>query len=56
MLDRASAIARELLDFSRQSESKFTAVNIAGIITDVISLLEYKRNNIKIYQKLQEVP
>lgn len=55
-VNRASVIARELLDFSRHKESILVSVNIISIIKDVVSLVEYKLNNIIIHQDLPEVP
>lgn len=55
-IDRASAIARELLQFSRQQESDFIPLNINEIIQSSLTLLEYKLKNIYIRQDLIPLP
>jgi PAS domain S-box-containing protein len=40
--ERIAEIIRQLLEFSRQSETKFKAVDLIEIIDDTIDLIEYK--------------
>jgi len=55
-VDRASIIAKELLEFSRQREPKFMPLNINNIITGVLMLMKHKFDNIQIVQNLSEMP
>jgi len=55
-IDKASAIARELLQFSRQGESAFTPVNVNELLHGVLTLLQYKMKNISIQQDLAGLP
>lgn len=55
-VDRASTIAKELLQFSRQRESEFIPLNINNVITSTLTLLRYKFNNVTIHQNLSAVP
>ncbi len=55
-IDKASMIARELLQFSRQRESEFSPVNMNSIIRGAMTLLQYKLRNILIRQDLAAVP
>ena len=53
-MDRASVIAKNLLQFSRHKEFEFMPFKVGRIITDVLMLIEYKLNNIRIHQELSE--
>jgi signal transduction histidine kinase len=55
-IDKAAAIARELLQFSRQRESEFSPVNVNRVVRGALTLLEYKIKNIAVKQDLTEVP
>lgn len=55
-LDRASAIAKELLQFSRKRESEFIPLNINDVITGSLTLLRFKLNDVKIDQNLSDMP
>ncbi len=55
-VDRASAIAKELLQFSRQRESEFVLVNINETITSALTLMGYKLNNVTLRKKLSVIP
>jgi signal transduction histidine kinase len=55
-IDKASVIARELLQFSRQRESEFSLVNMNSIVRGALTLLQYKLKNILVRQDLAEVP
>lgn len=55
-IDRASAIAQELLQFSRTREKDFISLNINDAIKGSLTLLQYKLHNIDITQDLATVP
>jgi len=55
-IDRASAIAQELLQFSRQRDAEFIPLNINGIISGSLTLLGHKLKNINLQQDLAPVP
>jgi len=55
-IDRASAIAQELLQFSRQGAAEFSPLNINSIIRSSLTLLGYKLKNITVQQDLVPVP
>ena len=55
-IDKASAIARELLQFSRQRETEFSPVNMNSIARSAMTLLQYKLKNILVKQDLANVP
>jgi len=55
-VDRASGIARELLEFSRQKETVFVPLNINKVIDETLTLLEYRLNNVTMHKRLSEVP
>jgi two-component system, NtrC family, sensor kinase len=55
-IDKASVIARELLQFSRQRESEFWLVNMNSIVWGALTLLQYKLKNILVRQDLADVP
>lgn len=54
--ERASKIVNNLLNFARQGRSGFVAVDLNGIIRDVLSLLEHQltRSRIKVRLELAE--
>ena len=55
-IDRASTIAQELLQFSRQREAEFIPLNINSIISGSLTLLGYKLKNVSLQQDLVPVP
>jgi len=55
-VDKASVIARELLQFSRNTETKMKPVNINSIIEGAIMLLHYKFKNINVSKILSDTP
>lgn len=55
-IDKASLIARELLQFSRQKEDVFVPLNVNNVISGALTLLNYKFKNVAVTQKLQDVP
>lgn len=55
-VDKASIIARELLQFSRKTETKMKPVNINAIIDGAITLLQYKFKGIGVRKTLSDVP
>ncbi len=55
-IDKASVIARELLQFSRQRESEFSPVSMNSVIRGALTLLQYKLRNILVRQELAELP
>jgi len=55
-IDRASVIARELLQFSRQRDSEFAPVDINSVVNGALTLMEYKLKGIHVQQDLTEVP
>ena len=55
-IDRASVIAQELLQFSRQRDSEFAPVDINGVLRGALTLLQYKLRDIKVQQDLAGLP
>jgi len=55
-IDRASAIAQELLQFSRQREAEFVPLNINDVISSSLILLGYNLKNVDLEQNLAPVP
>ncbi len=55
-IDRASMIAQELLQFSRQRETEFIPLNINTVINGSLTLLEYKLKKIDLEQDLTPLP
>lgn len=55
-IDKASAIARELLQFSRQQESAFAPINVNRVLRGALTLLQYKIRNIIMRQDMADVP
>jgi signal transduction histidine kinase len=55
-IDRASSIAQELLQFSRQQESEFRPININTVITSSLMLMKHKLDNVVVDKKLSPVP
>ncbi len=55
-VDRASTIAKELLEFSRQRELEFIPVDINSTLHGALLSLEHKLTNIKVNQDLAELP
>lgn len=55
-VDKAAIIARELLQFSRKTETEMKPVNINSIIDGAITLLQYKFRNINVHKTLSDVP
>jgi len=55
-IDRASMIAQELLQFSRQRETEFIPLDINAVINGALTLLEYKLKKIDLEQDLVPLP
>ncbi|MBI4655103.1 MAG: hypothetical protein HY752_08980 [Nitrospirae bacterium] len=55
-VDRASNIARELLQFSRNTEPELKPININTVIEGAITLLQYKFKDITAHKTLSEIP
>ena len=55
-IDRASAIAQELLQFSRQRVSEFVPLDINNVIKGSLTLMKHKLNSAVIEQDLSLVP
>ncbi|MBI1810742.1 MAG: hypothetical protein HYR78_02200 [Nitrospirae bacterium] len=55
-VDKASTIAKELLQFSHQRELEFIPLNINNVITSVLTLLKYKLNDVTIHENLSDIP
>ncbi len=55
-IDRASTIAQELLQFSRQKESEFVPLNINAVIKGALTLMGYKLHAIALQEDLATVP
>lgn len=54
-VDKASIIARELLQFSRNTETEMKPVNINAIIQGAITLLQYKFKDITVHRTLSDM-
>ena len=54
-IDRASTIAQELLQFSRQKESEFVPLDINAVIKGAFTLLKYKMSTISVQENLTAV-
>lgn len=55
-IDKASAIARELLQFSRQKETEFVPCDIDRVLKGALTLLQYKLGNIIVHYSSGAVP
>ncbi|MDP2279765.1 MAG: ATP-binding protein [Nitrospirota bacterium] len=55
-VDKASTIAKELLQFSHQRELEFIPLNVNDVITSVLTLLKYKLKGITIHENLADIP
>jgi two-component system, NtrC family, sensor kinase len=55
-IDRASEIAQELLQFSRQRETQFVPLDLNSVIKGALTLMQYKLNRISMQQELAPVP
>lgn len=55
-VDKASTIAKELLQFSHQRELEFIPLYVNDVITSVLTLLKYKLNGITIHENLADIP
>jgi signal transduction histidine kinase len=55
-IDRASTIAQELLQFSRQRETEFVPLNINDVIKSSLTLMQHKLKMVKVDQNLSTVP
>jgi signal transduction histidine kinase len=55
-IDRASSIARELLQFSRQRESEFQPLDINGVIDGTLTLMRCKLEGFTVRKELTPVP
>lgn len=55
-VDKASIIAKELLQFSRNTESEMRPVNINTVIEGALTLLHYKFRHIDVHKALSGMP
>jgi two-component system, NtrC family, sensor kinase len=55
-IDRASTIAQELLEFSRQKESRFISLNINNVIESSLILMKHKLGSVEVRRDLATVP
>jgi len=55
-VDKASLIARELLQFSRKTETEMRPLNINTIVEGAITLLQYKFEDIRLHKTLSDLP
>jgi signal transduction histidine kinase len=55
-IDKASTIAQELLQFSRQKDTEFVPLDVNIVIRGAITLLSYKSKNVDLAQELTPVP
>jgi signal transduction histidine kinase len=55
-IDRASVIARELLQFSRQRDPALGPLNVNFVLRGALTLLQYKLRGITVQQDLAELP
>ncbi|MGE5807580.1 MAG: sensor histidine kinase [Nitrospirota bacterium] len=55
-IDRASLIARELLQFSRQRDTTLAPLNINDVIASSLTLLRHRLGRVELTQNLAEVP
>ncbi|MBF0540821.1 MAG: hypothetical protein HQK91_05160 [Nitrospirae bacterium] len=55
-LDRVSSITKELLQFSRSSESEFKAIDINNLIESALLLLKNKLQYVHVSKKLHSLP
>ena len=55
-IDKASVIARELLQFSRQKDSEFIPCNINRVIIGALTLLHYRLGSITVHNESGNVP
>lgn len=55
-IDRASSIARELLQFSRPQEAEFVPLNIERVIQGALTLMRYKLGSVTVRKELGPVP
>ena len=55
-IDKASSIAQELLQFSRQKESEFIPCDIGRVVGGALTLLNYKLGDIAVQYSAETVP
>jgi two-component system, NtrC family, sensor kinase len=55
-IDRAAAIAQELLLFSRERETEFLALNVHDVITNALESLKHRMHRVVLEQNLTPVP
>lgn len=55
-IDRVSSITKELLQFSRSSESEFKPVDINSLIDSALLLLKNKLKDVKVSKKFHSIP
>lgn len=55
-IDKASLIARELLQVARQKESEFVRMNIGDAINGALTLLHYRMQNVRVVKDFSPVP
>ncbi|MBI5682623.1 MAG: hypothetical protein HZC45_05605 [Deltaproteobacteria bacterium] len=54
-IDRASTIAKEILQFSRTRETEFIPLDINNAIEGALTLIRYKLRNIKVHLNMSDV-
>ncbi len=54
-IDKASTIARELLEFSRQKDTEFVPLDVNDVISGALTLLSYKSKNVDLTRELTPV-
>ncbi|MBI4688198.1 MAG: hypothetical protein HY756_10560 [Nitrospirae bacterium] len=55
-VDKVSAITKELLQFSRNTESELRPININRVIEGALTLLQYKFKDIIVHKTLSDIP
>ncbi len=55
-IDKASLIARELLQVARQKDSDFVRMNIGDVINGALTLLHYRMQNVRVVKDLSSAP
>ncbi len=55
-IDRASTIAKELLQFSRPGHSEIIPLDLNNVINSALTLLRYRLNGVSVHKELSDVP
>ncbi len=53
---KASTIAKELLQFSRKTDTEVSPINITSVINGAITLMQYRFRDINVHKRFSEVP